>query len=74
LTSILGPNGLLDSRQQGLQVSIKAMDDKQAAMQSQLTLTEARLRAQYSALDALLSTRQQQSNALANALAGVPLG
>jgi len=72
LTSILGPNGLLDSREQGLQSSISQMDDQAAAMQAQLTLTQQRLTAQYSALDALLSTRQQQSTALANALAGLP--
>jgi len=72
LTSILGPNGLLDSREQGLQSSISQMDDQAAALQSQLALTQQRLTAQYSALDALLSTRQQQSTALANALAGLP--
>jgi flagellar hook-associated protein 2 len=72
LTAILGPNGLLDSRQQGLQTSIKQMDAKAAALQSQLDLTQKRLTAQYSALDALVSTRQQQSDALASALSRLP--
>ncbi len=71
LTSILGPDGLLDSRQQGLQASIRTLDRRQADMEARLSMTEARLRAQYSALDALVSTREQQSAALANALAGL---
>jgi flagellar capping protein FliD len=48
------------------------MDNQQVDMQAHLDLTEQRLRAQYAALDALVSTRQQQSAALANALAGLP--
>jgi flagellar hook-associated protein 2 len=72
LSSILGPDGLLDARQQGLQSSIRDMDQQQADMQSHLALTQQRLTAQYAALDALVSTRQQQSTALANALAGLP--
>ena len=74
LTSILGPDGLLESRQNGLQASIKTLDQQQSGMQARLTETEKRLRAQYSALDALVTNRQQQSNALANALAGLSSG
>lgn len=74
LTAILGPDGLLDSRQQGLQASIKTIDKQQERMETRMTQIEARLRAQYSALDALVSTRQQQSNAIANALAGFASG
>jgi len=72
LDSILGPDGLLDARQQGLQSSIRDMDKQQADMQARLALTEQRLRSQYAALDALVTTREQQSAALANALAGLP--
>jgi len=74
LGSILGPDGLLDARTQGLQSTIRSMDKQQVDMQARLDLTQQRLRAQYSALDALVSTRQEQSNALANALAGLSSG
>ncbi|HTT10240.1 MAG TPA: flagellar filament capping protein FliD [Burkholderiaceae bacterium] len=71
LSAILAPDGLLDAREQGLQTSISQMNDQVTAMQSQLALTQQRLTAQYSALDALLSTRQQQMAQLTSALAGL---
>lgn len=74
LTSILGPDGLLDARQQGLQASIKTLDQQQERMQARLTLVEARLRNEYSKLDVLVSGRQQQSAALGNALVGLSAG
>jgi flagellar hook-associated protein 2 len=70
--SLLNSNGVLDSRQQGLQASIRTLDQQQERMQARLDLIEARLKRQYSDLDALLTSRQGQSNALANALAGLP--
>lgn len=72
LRAILDVNGMLGARQDGLQASIRDLDNQQERMQARLDQTEERLRRQYSALDALLTTRQSQSNALANALAGLP--
>jgi flagellar hook-associated protein 2 len=71
LQALLDPDGLLDARQQGLQASIRTLDQQQERMQARLVLIEARLRREYSKLDALVSSRQQQSAALGNALAGL---
>jgi flagellar hook-associated protein 2 len=70
--AITGPSGLLASRQEGLRASIRTLDQQQERMQARLVLIEQRLRRQYSQLDALMATSQSQSNALANALAGLP--
>jgi len=66
------PNSALDQRQSALRDAIKRLDSQQEQVEARLALTQARLTRQYSALDALVSTRQQQSAALANALAGLP--
>jgi flagellar hook-associated protein 2 len=71
LQALLDPDGLLDARQQGLQASIRTLDQQQERMQARLVLIEARLRREYSKLDALVSSRQQQSAALGNALVGL---
>jgi flagellar hook-associated protein 2 len=68
----IGPDGTLDSRLNGLRASISSLDQQQERMQARLDFIEQRLRRQYSQLDALLTTSQSQSNALANALAGLP--
>jgi flagellar hook-associated protein 2 len=70
--AMLDPDGVLDARQSGLKASIRTLDQQQERMQARLAQIESRLRQQYSALDALLTTRQSQSTALANALAGLP--
>lgn len=70
--SFISPNGALDARQKGLRESIRSLDQQQERMEARLSLVEARLRRQYSQLDALLATSQSQSNALANALSGLP--
>lgn len=72
ISTMLDANGLLDSRQSGLRSQIRNLDQQQERMEARLALIEQRLTRQYSALDALLSTRSSQSNALANALAGLP--
>lgn len=70
--AIIEPSGTLESRQEGLRASIKTIDQQQERMEARLVMIEQRLRRQYSQLDALVTTRQSQSNALANALAGLP--
>lgn len=70
--SIIEPAGTLQSRQEGLRASIKSIDQQQERLEARLATIEQRLRRQYSQLDALMTSRQSQSNALANALAGLP--
>jgi flagellar hook-associated protein 2 len=70
--AIIEPAGTLESRQEGLRASIKTLDQQQERMQARLVLIEDRLRRQYSQLDALMTTSQSRSSALASALAGLP--
>ncbi|MCU0940432.1 MAG: flagellar filament capping protein FliD [Burkholderiaceae bacterium] len=68
---VADPSGALEQRQTALRDAIKRIDSQQEQIEARLALTQARLTRQYSALDALVSSRQQQSAALANALAGL---
>lgn len=70
--SFIDPQGALDARQEGLRSSIRALDAQQERLEARLALVQARLTREYSKLDALVSSRQSQSVALANALAGLP--
>lgn len=70
--TFVGPDSQIDARQEGLRASIKSLDQQQERLEARLTMIEQRLRRQYSQLDALLTTNQSQSNALANALSGLP--
>lgn len=69
--SVADPSGALDMRQSALRDSIKRLDQQQEQLEVRLALIQQRLTRQYSALDALVATRQQQSDALGNALAGL---
>jgi flagellar hook-associated protein 2 len=70
--AVADPSGALDLRQTALRDSIKRLDQQQEQLEVRLQLVQARLTRQYSALDALVGTRQQQLNALTNALASLP--
>lgn len=70
--TMIDSGGVLESRQSGLKSTIRTLDQQQERMEARLALVQQRLTAQYSALDALVTTRQSQSTALANALAGLP--
>lgn len=72
IDAIAGVDGSLKAREDGLRASIRTLDQQQERLEARLSMIEKRLIAQYSKLDALLSTRQNQSNALASALAGLP--
>lgn len=71
MASMIDPQGLLAARQEGLRDSVRRLDTQQEQLEARLAQTEKRLITQYSKLDALVSSRQQQSSALANALAGL---
>jgi flagellar hook-associated protein 2 len=62
---LLQPNGVVDSQNQGLNSQISSLGVQIDQMQTRLTLTEARLRKQYAALDAMLGTMSQMSTLLA---------
>lgn len=67
----LGDTGALDLRTQSLTDGQKALDAQQERLDARLASTEARLRAQFTALDGLLSRLQSTSSFLAQQLAGV---
>ena len=71
--SMIGSGGSVEARQKGIQADIDRINDRQTLMEARLELVEARLRKQYAALDALVTGNQSQANALANALAAIPL-
>lgn len=54
--------GMFDSRTQGLNASLTLNSKQQSSMQSRLDATEARLRAQYTALDTTMSRLSSLSN------------
>lgn len=71
LAALNGVDGALRAREEGLRAAIQSLDRQQERLEARLALIEKRLIAQYSKLDALLASRQQQSQALENALAGL---
>lgn len=71
IDAIAGVDGSLAAREEGLRASIRALDEQQERLQARLAAIERRLIDQFSKLDALVASRQQQSAALANALAGL---
>lgn len=64
----LDTDGALASRTDGLQSSIKTLNKRSEELTAKLPNIEARYRAQYAKLDALLSSMQNQSSALSQQL------
>lgn len=60
----LGSDGVFDSRTAGLRTSVTRNSKSQEDMQSRLTLTEARLRKQYTALDTTMAQMSTLSSYL----------
>jgi flagellar hook-associated protein 2 len=58
----LGSTGVFQSRTDSIQASVTRNNKSQDAMQKRLTLTEARLRAQYSALDTKMASLNNLSS------------
>lgn len=67
----LKDDGILDSKTDGLQSSVKRLKDQSSSIESRLVVIEKRLRAQYSKLDALLSSMQTTSNALSQQISAL---
>ncbi len=72
LDNMLGDDGLLKSRTDGLDSSVKRLDQRQAQLEARLTQIEKRYRAQFTALDAMLSSMNNTSTFLTQQLASLP--
>ena len=68
----LGTEGLVESRTDGLDARIQGFEERQIAMERRLDQVEARYRAQFSALDSLMSQLQGMSSYLSQQLAALP--
>ncbi|HJW82360.1 MAG TPA: flagellar filament capping protein FliD [Acidiferrobacterales bacterium] len=69
---ILGSNGAITSRTDGLNKSIEDIADRREVLNRRLGETERRLRAQFSALDGLLARLRSTSDSLSRQLASLP--
>lgn len=69
LTDALGSNGLIENRVNGLNALVKSYNNNATALENRLELIEKRYRAQFSALDTLMSQMQTTSTYLTQQLA-----
>jgi flagellar hook-associated protein 2 len=69
---MLGTSGLLNARTDGINRTIKDIDDRRTVLTDRLATIEARYRAQFSALDTLVSKFQNTGNFLTQQLANLP--
>jgi flagellar hook-associated protein 2 len=72
LSALLGTDGALQARTDGLQDTIKDMDKRKDAMQSRLDRVQAAYLRQFNALDTQLAQMSQLSAYLAQQLASLP--
>ncbi|NMG76394.1 flagellar filament capping protein FliD [Aromatoleum diolicum] len=72
LTSMLESDGLLTSRTDGINRSIKALDARKEALEFRLERIEARYTAQFTALDTMMASMTQTGNFLTQQLANLP--
>jgi flagellar hook-associated protein 2 len=72
LTGFLGTDGLISSRTDGISASIKSVNKRTLDMNRRLTNIETRYRAQFTALDTLVSSMQKTSSFLTQQLANLP--
>ena len=72
LEDIVKSDGLIDARVDGLSGQVSGLATQRGSLERRLALTEERLRAQFAALDQLVSQLQGTSNFLAQQLTGLP--
>lgn len=70
--NMVDTDGIVDSREDGLNDRIRSNEDRELAFERRLTAVEAGLRSQYSALDGLLAGLQSTSSFLTSQLATLP--
>lgn len=71
IDSMLATNGLIASRTDGINSTIEDIDKQREALQLRLTAIEKRYRAQFTALDTLITSMQQTSSFLTQQLASL---
>ncbi len=71
LTAVIGASGPIASRTDGIGASIKDIGKRREALTLRLASIEKRYRAQFTALDTLISSMQQTSTYLTQQLAGL---
>jgi flagellar hook-associated protein 2 len=71
LTGVLGTTGNLVARTDGINSSIKRLTDRQADLESRMSLIEKRYRSQFTALDAMISSMNSTSTFLTQQLASL---
>lgn len=69
--SLLESNGLIDIREEGLQLEIDDIDDQSLRLELRLELVEARIRNQFTALDTLVSELSSTGDFLTQQLASL---
>lgn len=69
--AVLGEDGSLETLQSSLEAHVKRNDDRQDQMEDRLTRTEARLRAQYEALDTSMAKLNALSSYVTQQLASL---
>lgn len=72
LDEMLDSDGLIATRTDGIHRSLEQIADRRRAIEQRLELIEKRYRAQFIALDAMLTSMNQTSNFLAQQLANLP--
>lgn len=71
ITSMLGTNGTIDSRTQGVNNSIKDIGNRRISLNNRMTNIEAMYRKQFTSLDTLISNMTKTSNFLTQQLASL---
>jgi flagellar hook-associated protein 2 len=72
VAKLLDTNGVVDSRVDGLNASIKDIDKRREALELRMTQIEARYRAQFTALDTAIASMNKTSEFLTQQLANLP--
>lgn len=72
VTTLLGEDGTLTSRTEGIDRSIEDIESRRAVLSRRLESIEARYRKQFSGLDQLVASMQQTSQYLTQQLANLP--
>lgn len=67
----LADNGLIDSREDGLKTQVEGIDEQILRMEDRMISVEARIRAQFTALDTLVSSLNNTSSFLTQQLASL---
>jgi flagellar hook-associated protein 2 len=68
MTAVIGTSGIISSRTDGINRSIKSITNQQTAISLRLTKIEANYRAQFAALDTTIASMQHTSNYLTQQL------